>query len=250
MTPDESKLGTRYVTAAAGLAEARALRPTAGAAPFRDPVRDLAFPLDSDHILIPVTDLGPTRPFAETVNARHSSRKFQPPLLEPVGTMLARCGLTRSTAVDASRTAVYYRPYPSAGARHPFTLVLVSTGMVQLTDGAWVLDPDAAVLLPGKHTPAQLATALSAVSEALRTPPPPAVVFAVADVARTLSRYPLGLSLLWREVGALMMLLHLSATDLGLASCIAGTSGVLHADDGTGDGYVDMAALAVGMPPS
>jgi SagB-type dehydrogenase family enzyme len=237
-------------SAAAAFTEAQTIHPVRAAPRSKDPLDDLtASPssLAAGRLPVPVTDIGPTRPFAETIAARHSHRDLRAPTLSEVGTVLARAGLTRSTATDLAGAPIARRAAPSAGARHPLTLVLLVRHVGGLAAGSWVLDPDAAVLRPGKHRLEQTEAGLREVAEALGQPgPPPAAVLAVAHPDRILSRYPQGISLLWRETGALLMLVHLAATDLGLGSCIVGTCGVLCADDGSGAGPVDLGAVALG----
>jgi SagB-type dehydrogenase family enzyme len=237
--------------AAAAFAEARTIRPVRATPPSNgDPLDDLCAPTGSSaagRLPVPVTDLGPTRPFADTLAARRSHRDLRAPTFSEVGTVLARSGLTRNNTTDLAGAPVASRAAPSAGARHPLTLVLLAQHVGGLAAGSWALDPDAAVLRPGKHRPEQAEAALCEVAEALGQPgPPPAAVLAVAHPDRLLSRYPQGISLLWRETGALLMLVHLAATDLGLGSCIVGTCGVLCPDDGSGAGPVDLGAVALG----
>ncbi|GAA0902679.1 nitroreductase family protein [Virgisporangium aurantiacum] len=196
---------------------------------------------------MPITDAGVTRPFAEVVAARRSERHLQPPNLAQVGTVLARAGLTRGRSTDLAGAPIAHRAAPSAGGRHPLTLVLLAGHVRGLDPGSWILDPDAAVLRRGAHSSDRTTQALQELAQAMdQTRLPPAAVLAVAHPDRTLSRYPDGISLLWRETGALLMLVHLAAADLGLGSCIVGTCGVLHADDGSGTGPVDLGAVVLG----
>jgi hypothetical protein len=76
----------------------------------------------------------------------------------------------------------------------------------------------------------------------------PAVIVVSANPAATLSRYPNGTAHVWRDAGALLATLHLTATDLGLASKILSTSGVLSQFDPSGTGTVDVGALLLGSP--
>jgi SagB-type dehydrogenase family enzyme len=197
----------------------------------------------------PVTDIGPTRPFAAVLGTRRSLRALLPPDAAAVGTALARAGLVRDRWTGDDGYARTRRPAPSAGARHPHALVLLARLIDGLPSGSWVLDPDRACLRPTNHDPAAVAAALDRIGDALRTGPPPAAVVAVASPAATLARYPLGMSLLWRDAGALLATVHLSAADVGLASCVVGTAGVLHAWDGTAEGLVDTGAVALGRTP-
>ncbi len=198
---------------------------------------------------IPVTDIGPTLPFASVVAKRRSTRRFRPPELDQVGLIVARSGLTQHSARDFAGAPIAQRPAPSAGARHPLALVVLAHNVINLPAGAWVLDPDAAVLRPAMYSPDAVHRALAALSDALhRTELPPAAVMAVGRPGATLSRYPDGISLLWREVGALLMLVHLAATDIGLKSCLVGTCGVLHPVSGDPSALVDLGAVVLGAP--
>jgi SagB-type dehydrogenase family enzyme len=196
---------------------------------------------------IAVTDIGPTSPFATAVSKRRSSRHLGPPALDQVGLIVARSGLTRCSARDSAGSEIAQRPAPSAGARHPLALVVLAHNVIGLPAGGWVLDPDAAVLRPAKHSPDTVHCALLRLSDALHiTEPPPAAVLAVGRPGATLSRYPDGISLLWREVGALLMLVHLAATDIGLGSCLVGTCAVLHPVSGNPSALVDLGAVVLG----
>jgi hypothetical protein len=198
---------------------------------------------------IPVTDLGPTSPFASTVANRHSIRHLGPPTLEQIGLIVARAGLTRRRGRDAAGALIAQRPAPSAGARQPLTLVVLAHELLDRAAGGWVLDPDAAVLRPTTYTSDVVQHALTQVGDALHlTELPPAVILAVGRPQATLSRYPGGISLLWREVGALLMLLHLAATDIGLGSCLVGTCAVLHPVTNEPSAPVDLGAVALGTP--
>ena len=228
--------------ALASIAEARDCRPLAGPVPADSwGAASLARPGDS----FPVTDLGPTGPFAQSLAERRSHRRLGPPDARAVGTVLARAGLVRRRSTGTDGYPESSRPAPSPGARHPHVLVLVVLDVTGLMPGTWVLDPDRACLLPGAHPATDVTRALEAVADAMRTPePPPAAVFTVARPALILGRYPSGMPLLWREAGALQATVHLAAADLGLGSCIVGTAGVLHAY--SGDGLLDTGAVAIG----
>jgi hypothetical protein len=232
---------------AAALTEAHRIRPvTMSGAPGR------VLPGESElwqdgGIPIPVTDIGPTSPFADTVTRRRSTRLLGPPSVSQVGLVVARAGLGRRNACDAAGAPIALRAAPSAGARHPLTLVMLARDVVGLPAGGWALDPDAAVLRRSVHTQDAVDLALAQIGDALHiSRPPPAAVVAVGRPDASLSRYPAGMSLLWREVGALLMLVHLAATDIGLGSCLAGTCAVLHPVTDDPAAPVDLGAVAVG----
>jgi hypothetical protein len=206
----------------------------------------------TDAPAIPVTDLGPTQPFARTVRSRRSTRRLEPPSLNDLGLIAARAALTRFGAVTELGNPIASRPAPSAGARQPFQLAIITRHPLDGSrcDRAWVLDPDAAALRPARTTAEALDAALSSFADALNaTEPPPAAIVAVGLPDRTLARYPDGISLLWREAGALLMLIHLAATDLGLGSCLIGSCGVLYPIENVHH-PVDLGAVAIGHPSS
>jgi hypothetical protein len=129
---------------------------------------------------IPVTDLGPTQPFAHTVRARRSIRRLRPAPLADLGLIAARAGLTRFGATTELGNSVSSRPAPSGGARQPLQLLIVTAHPLQpvTSHRAWVLDADAAVLRPGAISSATIDGALSSFAAALglREPPPAAIV--------------------------------------------------------------------------
>jgi hypothetical protein len=229
------------------LTEAHRIRPVAASGtPGRCPPRASKLWQDGG-TPVPVTDIGPTSSFAVTVARRHSTRLLGSPSLSQVGLVVARAGLTRRSAHDAAGVPVAQRPAPSAGARHPLTLVVLARDVPGLPRGGWALDPDAAVLRRSIHAPDASDHALAQIGDALHiSHPPPAAIVAVGYPHATLSRYPDGISLLWREVGALLMLVHLAATDIGLGSCLAGTCAVLHPVTDDPWAPVDLGAVALG----
>ncbi|GAA2396375.1 nitroreductase family protein [Mycolicibacterium llatzerense] len=226
------------------LQQARRATPTTAGA-----LTESAPRLWSDRYAIPVTDLGPTQPFAQTARTRRSVRRLSTPTMADLALIAARTGLTRHGATTELGNPVSSRPAPSAGARQPLQLVLITAEPLDQPrhDRAWVLDADAAVLRPATLTAAAIDSALDRFAAALGVDePPPAAVVAVGVPQRTFSRYPDGVSLLWRETGALLMLVQLAATDIGLGSCLIGTCGALYPIGETLAAPVDLGAVAVG----
>jgi SagB-type dehydrogenase family enzyme len=243
---DATHTATSTVLTAA-LTEAHRVRPNATTATTGWSRRQGSDLWQDGGIPIPVSDIGPTSPFAETVARRRSSRCLGPPTLSQIGIVVARAGLSRLSARDLAGAAIAQRPAPSAGARHPLTLVVLASDVSGLPSGGWALDPDAAVLRPSIHAPDAVTSALAQIGDALHiSHAPPAAILAVGNPDATLSRYPDGISLLWREVGALLMLVHLACTDIGLGSCIAGTCAILHPVPSDPSALVDLGAVALG----
>lgn len=197
--------------------------------------------------VVPVTDLGPTTRFSDALRRRCSRRQLERPTVDEVGLVVARAGLTRHGARNEAGLPISARPAPSAGARQPLTLVVLVHDVEGLPAGSWVLDSDAAVLRPGDHSSADIFQAMGQISDAMHVSQvPPAVVLIVGRPQLTLSRYPDGISLLWREVGALQMLIHLAATDIGLGSCLVGTCAALYPATGNPNNFIDLGAVALG----
>lgn len=205
--------------------------------------------LSTDGPIIGVTDLGPSHPFDRVVRRRRSIRRLQAPRLDDLGRVVARAGLTRHGGTTELGNAVTSRPAPSGGARHPLCEVIITAEPLHEVhpQRAWVLDPDAAVLRPAATNVTAIDSALERFADALGLDTvPPAAVVAVGFPALTLDRYPGGMSLLWREVGALLMLVHLTATDLHLGSCLVGTCGALYPIGPTSGHPVDLGAVVIG----
>lgn len=165
----------------------------------------------------------PSHPLADVLRVRTSERWFDGLSVESLGAVLVRCGRVRAWD-DAERES---RPLPSAGGRHPVRFEVVALDVDGLEAGHWRFD----------HTRCDLVemgpdTSVDRVGKLLQTlgfgGGAPAVIFTVAEFPRTLSRYPAGATLVWRDAGVALCGLHLCAADLGLSSCILGTAGVLH----------------------
>ncbi len=138
------------------------------------------------------------------------------------------------------------RPVPSAGGRHPCELVIATNEVAGANRGLWWFDSVRCVLVA---QPAHdgVRPALDAVAAAVSLDgDAPATIFVVAHLRRTLSRYPAGTMLVWRDAGAMLATLQLAATAVGLASCIAGTSGVLILEPA--ELVADVGALVLGRP--
>jgi SagB-type dehydrogenase family enzyme len=188
--------------------------------------------------------LQPTQPtpLASLVERRRSERAFAPPTVADLSALLG--GVARLVSFGQADVGYQrsWRPYPSAGGRHPIDLAIAAGNVEGLPAGAWWFD---AATLDFVRADFPAEAGLAAVHAALDVANgPPAAIFAVAHVARTLSRYPNGTSLIWRDAGVVLAMLHLQATELELSSCIIGTCGTVAFDRALG--RVDVGALAVG----
>jgi SagB-type dehydrogenase family enzyme len=191
-----------------------------------------------------------TRPddtaLAALLDRRRSERCFGPLTFDALSSVLVGAArlISYGPAEDGYQRS--WRTYPSAGGRHAIDMVAAVGDVEGLRPGLWYFDP---ALLDFVSYNRSAAAAIDEVRQALEvTEPPPAAVFAVATLERTLSRYPAGTSLVWRDCGAALFALHLRAAELGLASCITATCGAVVFDGRRG--LVDVGALALGGRPA
>lgn len=176
---------------------------------------------------------------------RRSVRDLRPCTLADLSTLLFNGARVLDEWRDHQGINVSHRPHPSAGGRHPLLILALVSNVDGLAPGAWAFDPSRCVLTDAGFDPDRIDDAFVAASNALGGLRPPALLLAVAEPERTLSRYPAGTAHLWRDAGALLTTLHLLAASLDLASCIVGTSGVLGHEEAA---QVDLGALAFGRP--
>jgi len=187
--------------------------------------------------------------FQELIAKRRSMRFMRPCTLSQLARVLIGAYAIYDEAVAADGYRISHRPVPSAGGRHPFRLIVASWAVQGLEGGFWEFDSRARTLRHWK-TDRSLYAVIGKICDAGDIPiAPAAVIFPLCELARTLSRYPAGVSLAWRDAGALALMLHLVATDAGLASSIIGTSGLLARADLDGPAIQDLGALTLGAVP-
>jgi len=226
--------------ALAGIGEAKAMRPRE-----TFDVPDWRSPLDGPRVALGPHSHGASRSFSEVLAERKSERAWWPPALSDIATVLVRAARVVSWDRADDGYVTSHRPVPSAGARHPLDVHLVAGEVAGLTSGTYVFDAVTCELVgTGMHRD-ELLTELAQVAGAGQSPP--AALVAVAHGERTLSRYPGGLSLVWRDAGVLLGTLHLCCTDVGLASCLVGSCGVLVNE--RSPLVVDVGCLLVGARP-
>jgi SagB-type dehydrogenase family enzyme len=186
--------------------------------------------------------------FSSLLRRRRSLRQFEPIDLDDISAVLVDVDQLLHFAPGDDGYQRSWRPCPSAGGRHTIDLA-VAVAVAEVGDragGAWHFDSSR---LQFESASFSVDNALEEVRQALDTAgPPPAAIFAVAALDRTLSRYPEGSSLVWRDAGAVLLALHLAATERGMASCIAATCGAIAFD--RAEARVDVGSLAIGAKVS
>jgi SagB-type dehydrogenase family enzyme len=227
-TDDESTL-------AAELERAARCRPAPGHA--TTPARRA-----SDGERLPIAELAVdwrNQPLRALLERRRSERRLRRPALDAIAAVLVAGArvLAEDKADDGYLRT--WRPYPSAGGRHPIDLLVVSPDVDGLAPGAWWFDAWSCELV--REANFDIGPPIRA-AESIIGSAVPAIVFAVAMPGRTLERYPNGMSLVWRDAGVVLQTLHLLANDAGLASCILGTTAIAVREGAT----CDVGAVALG----
>lgn len=135
-----------------------------------------------------------------------------------------------------------HRYVPSAGARHPFELILAINHVEGIERGLWRYDAweNKLVGVKGRGDIDEVIDAIWDTTKIqLRLP---LVIFVEAHFKRTLSTLPHGIGDIYLDAGILLGSLHLAATDVHAPSCILGRTGVL----GVHPGFTDIGGLIVG----
>jgi SagB-type dehydrogenase family enzyme len=165
--------------------------------------------------------LNPDKAFIDVLDQRRSRRSFTEPSLDEIGRLLWHAARTRESGVGRLGLRWEHRAAPSAGGLHPLEL------FIQLSKHDTLLwydpirhclhevevpDPDSMIAFRD-----ELGDLLPGFSGAAIT--------LAADLARTDAAYSAGESLLWRDAGCLMMVLHLVSEYLDLPFCPIGLLG-------------------------
>lgn len=196
-----------------------------------------------------VLDTAPRSELAELLATRRSSRCLGPLRLDQLATLLNRVSQPRAAWLAADGYPEQQSPVPSAGGRNPHTLLVLAYAVVGLEPGAWLLSTADEPRLVRSQLKSEDVSALErAAVLALRSDiPAPALIVTLARPRRTLSKYPRGEALMWKDAGALLSTMHLLAHDLGLASTILGTQGTVRIPiPGTPEHLIDTGAVALG----
>jgi SagB-type dehydrogenase family enzyme len=197
----------------------------------------------------------PSRPVTTVLNERRSATDLHTGVhveaiqAHELVALLARSYRVQDVHGDDSGGGQWTsRPVPSAGARHPFELLVSVTAVNGLEAGRYVFDPHR-VGLP-RLAQAWTAYAGEVEDAAMRASranaTAPVTIVLVANANRVAERYSAPLTLLMRDAGVLLQTLHLVATDLGLDSRILGSAGHITHDNDTGHLIADCGALIVG----
>ena len=151
--------------------------------------------------------------------ARSSSRNFGPLIPGQLDHLLWFAAKALATQVQSDGYVLSHRPSPSAGARHPIDILVCSDDT----------QPTIAYYNPFEHSLATLSldpimvTALMTHINAAVNMQQGVFLWLLAHPPRTSAKYTHPESLIWRDAGALLQQIQLTATALKLNSCALGT---------------------------
>ncbi|MFJ4452640.1 nitroreductase family protein [Pseudomonas sp. NPDC089392] len=159
-------------------------------------------------------------PFGEVLDARNTQRTFGVVDDEQLGTFLWHACRRRGSAASSLGFDLEHRTAPSAGAIHPIHVVVKRPGDARW----WLYQPSTHQLVELKQAHTRLAGLLELSLQVLTGADATRLLF-VAEPGKTLSKYQDGCSLVWRDAGAILGIMALTATAQGLNFCPLGITG-------------------------
>lgn len=160
------------------------------------------------------------RSFSEVLDARVSRREFGLVDDHQLGSFLWMACRTRGVGASNLGFDLEHRAVPSAGAIHPIHVVVKRP----CDDRWWLYEPRTHQLLELKHAPAKLVGLYDLSRQVLGGDQATRFLF-LAEPGKTLGKYQDGCSLVWRDAGALLGVMALTATARGLNFCPLGITG-------------------------
>ena len=159
-------------------------------------------------------------PFSEVLDARMSKRQFGAIDDSQLGIFLWHACRTRGTGASELGFDLEHRASPSAGAIHPIHLLLNRPRDIRW----WLYQPRHHELVEIKEAQSKL-LGLSAFSKKVLKGDNAICILFLAEPGKTLAKYQHGCSLIWRDTGALISIMALTAAAQGLQFCPLGITG-------------------------
>jgi SagB-type dehydrogenase family enzyme len=165
----------------------------------------------------------------ETLEKRRTIRTYsnRSIALEELSSLLYYAVRPLECISDAQLGDRILRPFPTAGARSELEIYIIAVDVSGLEPGAYYYDASAHRFLrlrePDVHYARILKSVHTATGEKLSRDPP-VVLLITAVFERVMWKYQgFGLSLIYKDAGALFQTLYLVATALNLAPCAIGS---------------------------
>ncbi|UMY49286.1 nitroreductase family protein [Pseudomonas azotoformans] len=163
---------------------------------------------------------GSTTTFNQVIEGRKSDRQFGPIDDQQLGALLWQACRCREVWPSDLGFDLEHRSTPSAGAIHPIHVLINKPGDCRW----WLYQPQGHYLVELIKASEQLAGLLEHSAKVLEGPSAVRLLF-VAEPGKTLTKYDEGCSLVWRDAGALLAILALTAHAQGLTFCPLGITG-------------------------
>lgn len=158
--------------------------------------------------------------FEQVIISRRTSREFRKIDDQQLGRLLRQACSSREAWPSDHGFDLEHRAAPSAGAIHPIHLLL------HLPDDPrwWLYQPQGHYLVEICGAAARLDGLLLKCAEVLEGDNAVHILF-MAEPGKTLAKYQDGCSLIWRDAGALLTVISLTAHAQGLSFCPLGITG-------------------------
>lgn len=184
-------------------------------------------------------------PFNKVLNERFSKRDFGSLDDQSLGSFLWSTCRTRGIALSNLGFDLEHRSSPSAGAIHPIHIIIKRP-----EDSRWWLyQPKTHAILEIKQADWKLAPLYKHSLTVLGGAHATRILF-LAEPGKTLGKYQNGCSLIWRDAGALLGVMALTATAQGLHFCPLGITGEPWASNLAEQGKLTGVGFALlGTPP-
>jgi hypothetical protein len=157
---------------------------------------------------------------SQVLQERRTTRRFSPMQDENLADFLWHACRTHETWASDLGFDLEHRASPSAGAIHPIHLVINPPG-----DSRWWLYEPRGHFLVELASVSQRLEGLREHSRQVVDAPDATRLLLVAEPGKTLVKYQNGCSLIWRDAGALLAVMALTAQGLGLRFCPLGITG-------------------------
>lgn len=191
-------------------------------------------------------------PLGDVLSARRSTRSFSTLDTAQLSTLLYHSARVRETWVGPGSFPCSSRSTPSAGARHPVDLVIIpgemtGPGATDLArDSPCFYDPMTCELVKLSGPSAEAFRDGLGHASRMLGGTPSVLLAMVARLERTFSRYRGGLSLVYRDAGALLATIGLVASAIGLRGCPLARGTASTEDLEALPGWVDVGGVALG----
>ena len=159
------------------------------------------------------------RPFSEVLATRRTVRDLDALGWEALGPWLHATHRVQQTREAELGFALTRRPSPSAGAIHPIHLAIAEPGADRWA--RYDAFSHELVHFESNVSPAEVHEAMQPLVETCSA----TLVLLVAEIGKTAAKYEDYASLIWRDAGALLATMGLSAHGQGLGFCPLGATG-------------------------